>query len=189
MNKVVWRRTFVRWLPWAVGLTVVAGMVYSVAQQNLRMGANDPQVQMAQDAAHAIANGASPESLVSYDKVDPLISLSPFVTIYHQDKVLASNMKLNETTPIPPIGVFQYVTQHGENRLTWQPQPNVRIAAVIIKVNGATENEFVLAGRSLQETEKRINDLNIQVGILWIISLLTTLGTVGVGEWLLASKS
>jgi hypothetical protein len=190
MNKVAWLRiTFVHWLPWAIGLTVVSGMVYLVAQQNLRMGANDPQVQIAQDAAIALANGVLPESLVSSNKVDPSISLSPFVIIYHQDNVLASNMMLNETTPVPPIGVFQYATEHGENRLTWQPQPGVRIAAVITKVNGSTDNEFVLAGRSLRETEKRINDLNIQTGILWIIGLFATLGAVGFGEWIIWHKA
>ena len=69
-----------------------------------------------------------------------------------------------------PAGVLDYVKANGEDRITFQPQPGVRIAAVIVPVSGAKPG-FVLAGRSLREVENRIDQLNLQV----IAALLTTL--------------
>jgi len=42
------------WVPLAVVATVMAGMVYGVAQQVLRQSANDPQIQLAGDVADAL---------------------------------------------------------------------------------------------------------------------------------------
>ena len=51
-----------------------------------------------------------------------------------------------------------------------QPEAGVRIAAVIVPVSGAKPG-FVLAGRSLRETENRID----QFGLLVVAALLATL--------------
>jgi hypothetical protein len=45
--------TFLRWLPLAVAITILAGLVYATVQQSLRQGANDPQIQLAEDTAAA----------------------------------------------------------------------------------------------------------------------------------------
>lgn len=38
----------------ALAITVASGLVYGVVQQDLRLTANDPQIQMAEDAADIV---------------------------------------------------------------------------------------------------------------------------------------
>jgi hypothetical protein len=45
------RRSFAIFLPLAVLATCLAGLIYAVIQEDLRTGANDPQQQLAEDAA------------------------------------------------------------------------------------------------------------------------------------------
>ena len=45
------------WLPLAVLTFAFCGLVYLAVQQDLRIGANDPQIQMAEDIASAITGG------------------------------------------------------------------------------------------------------------------------------------
>ena len=42
-----------KWLPLAIATAGLCALVYLTEQQSLRMGANDPQIQMAEDAAAA----------------------------------------------------------------------------------------------------------------------------------------
>jgi len=56
-----------RLVPWfgaAVLLVVIFGTVYTVVQQSQRIGANYPQVQLAEDAAASLDKGANPNDLV-----------------------------------------------------------------------------------------------------------------------------
>lgn len=48
------------WLPMAVVITVLAGLVYLNIQQAYRLGADDPQIQMAEDGASALAAAEAP---------------------------------------------------------------------------------------------------------------------------------
>ena len=42
------------WVPLTIGTTLLCGLVYLATQQSIRQGANDPQIQMAEDAAAAL---------------------------------------------------------------------------------------------------------------------------------------
>lgn len=53
-------------------------------------------------------------------------------------------------------------------------EPGVRSAAVVVSVSGG-QGGFVLAGRSLREVEKRVDQLTQQVGAAWLASMLVTL--------------
>jgi hypothetical protein len=48
-----------QWLPIVVVITALSGLVYVAVQQALRQDANDPQIQMAQDAAETLARGGA----------------------------------------------------------------------------------------------------------------------------------
>ncbi|MFZ2804370.1 MAG: hypothetical protein WA001_04040 [Patescibacteria group bacterium] len=151
-------------------------MVYIVVQQGLRQSANDPQIQLAEDAATAIEQGKQPSDFLPTQTIDIATSLAPFVTVYDdngQPVVTSGNLK--EAPPTLPAGVLDYVKAHGEDRITWQPQPGVRIAAVITRVTSGLPG-YVLAGRSLREVETRESELNIATGVAllacWIVSLL-----------------
>jgi hypothetical protein len=67
-----------------------------------------------------------------------------------QGEAVASSGALHGQIPSLPAGVLDYVRENSEDRVTWQPEAGVRIAAVIVRFEGV-ESGFVLAGRSLRE--------------------------------------
>jgi hypothetical protein len=175
-----------RWLPLAVVITAMSGLVYVAVQQALRLDANDPQIQMAEDAAEALARGGTVASVLPADQVDLARSLAPFVIVLDDAGApLASSGQLHGQIPAVPAGVFEYVRRHGEDRITWQPEPGVRIATVVVGHTG-TKPGFVLAGRSLRETEKRENLVEMLAGTAWIITLFGSLVVVVGCEFLLS---
>lgn len=163
-----------RWLPFAAVSTIICALVLVAVQQNLRLSANDPQIQMAEDAAAAIGAGEPVPNPPPQASVEISSSLAPFLAFYDDEgKVLATNAKLGNLLPTLPAGVFAYVRAHGEDRVTWQPKRGVRIAAVITRYQGTTSG-FILAGRSLREVEARVNKLSMIVAAAWLAALISS---------------
>ena len=176
------------WLPLAVAITGVCGLVYVTSQQMLRMGANEPQVQIAQDWAAALEKGSSPDSIGAGGKVDIAASLSTFVAVYDDaGKMLATSGLLHGADPVLPAGVFDYTRRNGEDRVTWQPEPGVRVAAVVEHFGGARPG-FVVAGRSLRESERRDGQMMLISAAAWLATLAATLVTVAAVQILLAEQ-
>ena len=143
----------------AIVVSGLAGLLYVTVQQVVRSAADDPQIQMAEDAATALNNGEQMQSIVPVGKVDIATSLALYMIIFDiNGKPVVSSAQLNGQVPTIPPGVFDAVRQHGEDRITWQPQPGVRSAVVVVQFHGSGGG-FVLAGRSLREVEKREDDL------------------------------
>ena len=162
--------------------TGLALALYAIPQQVLRNGANDPQIQLATDTAVRLEDGAGAADAVPVGNVDMARSLAPFVIAYDdQGRPLASQARLNGGVPVPPAGIFDYVRQHGEERVSWQPVlggvRGVRVAAVVERVNGAHPG-FVLAGRSLREVEAREEQVKQMAGLTWLGML--TLIAIGI---------
>jgi hypothetical protein len=162
--------------------TGVALAFYAIPQHVLRSGLNDPQIQMANDLAVRLAQGVAPAQAVpAAQPIDMSRSLAPFVIIYDdQERPLASQAELNGAVPAPPPGVFDYVREHGEERLSWQPvlgRGGVRIAAVVDRVGGPHPG-FVLAGRNMREVETRIGEVQTMAGLTW----LGMLGLIAIGS-------
>jgi len=159
-----------QFLPFAFLATVTCGLVYLSIQQNIREGANDSQIQIAEDTGAKLALSQTPQ--INFDeKVDPSVSLAPFVITYDEGgKVIDSNAQINGETPTIPKGVLDFAKTKGEDRFTWQTKEGVRIAAVVSYYKGVTPG-FVLAGRSLREVEVREDQLMWEVFSLWIFSL------------------
>jgi len=170
-------KLFRTWLPLAVAVIALSGLVYVSVQQDLRMGANDPQIQIAEDGATAIAAGTTSKAFVAtFPTIDMGKSLAPFVIVVDDSgEVAYSSATLNGTTPVPPQGVLDYAKQYGENRLTWEPAPNVRIAAVVTRIDSEKHAGWVIAGRSLREVEVREDQLMKQIETALIITLIGTL--------------
>ena len=93
-------------------------------------------------------------------------------------------MTLDGQTPELPAGVLDSTKQAGENRVTWQPTANVRIAAVIVPY----KDGFVLAGRNLREVEVREAQVSLYAGLTWVLALVATLIVIAFGEIFLAEK-
>jgi hypothetical protein len=159
------------WLPLAVVILGLGGLAYLLVQQTMRQGLNDPQVQMAEDGAAALAAGVDPASLVPAAPVEVDQSLAPFLIVYDDaGNVLAASARLHGATPPLPEGVLNTTRSNGEDRVTWQPETGVRIAAVVARYEGSQPG-FVLAGRNMREVERRID----QVGQFTILALAATL--------------
>lgn len=168
-------RILENWLPLAVAITILAGLAYGMMQQDLRITANDPQIQMAEDTAALLASGKDPQSLVPADKVDMARSLAPYLIVFDATgRSLAASVQLDGQTPLPPDGVFAYAKERGQNRFTWQPRPGVRSAAVLVSYGGARPG-FMLAGRSLREVEKREDQILALAVSGWTVALAASL--------------
>ena len=167
---------FRRWLPLAFLATICAGLVYVTVQQDMRQGANDPQIQMAEDAAAALAAGKSPEEVVHSDNLVLIeSSLAPFIAVYDDSgKPIISSGFLHGVQPTPPAGVFDTARARPDYRVTWQPEPSVR-QAVVLKHYSGPRPGFVLASRSLREVENREEKLTLQVAGTWVVALVGTL--------------
>ncbi len=166
------RRAFLLFLPLAVAITAMSGLAYLVGQQGLRSGANDPQVQLAEDAAARLDAGEAPAAVVSTGPVTDIArSLAPFLVVYDEAGAsLASDGQLEGKPPTVPKGVLDAARSNGINAVTWQPKPGIRMATVTVPWNGGT----VTAGRSLRVVEQRVDTLGQLVGLAWIVTLVAT---------------
>lgn len=156
---------------------LISGLLLVIAQQMLRMGANDPQIQMAEDAGAKLSDGAG-LSVLPASLVDVSHSLAPFLIVYDDSgAIVGSSAMLKEQTPALPSGVPEFVRAHGQDRITWQLASGVRIAAVIERFV-VPSSGFVLAGRSLREVEKRES---IVQGLVLAGPGVTLVGTLIIG--------
>jgi hypothetical protein len=176
------RRALAFFVPAAVLATALCGLVYVEVQQSLRSGANDPQYQMATDAAAQLDEGATSASVVGSGRVvDLATSLAPFVIVFDRNKsILATNATLDGTRPAPPHGVLDAARPSDPNVVTWQPRTGVRIATVTVTWTGGT----VLAGRSLQQVEMRETNAEFIAGLFWLASLVALLAACVAAAWL-----
>jgi len=166
------RRIILRWLQLAGLATALCLLVYVVAQQIGRHTANDPQIQMARDAAILLESGSTPESVLPAAHVDMSRSLAPFLIVLDDGgKVLAASATLRGAQRSVPDGVLTSVRDDGEERVTWQPEAGVRIASVVVGYAGSPGG-FVVAGRSLQETEERVLQFQHLILLAWALILV-----------------
>lgn len=156
MKKILWIWLFV------VGLLVLLfGTIYASLHYVIRSNANEPQIQIANDTAWKVANQAKQNGVaqpLSGEKIDVKNNLAPFVIVYNKDKqVYDSTGLINNQVPNLPPGVLDNTKEGEPHIFTWQPEDDVRIAAVTVSAGNAG---YVLAGRSLYFAEQTIGMLN-----------------------------
>lgn len=161
-------------MPWLVGIVllfVVFGSIYAVTQQAQRNDADYPQTQIAKDTAAALNNGDTPVALVN-GNVNLKSSLAPFVIIYDKkgNSVMSSGI-LNNKVPKAPLGILTAAKGNDYHTVTWEPQKDVRIAAVTV----AAKDYYVLSGRSLKEVEKN-ETKTLQLALIGCIVSLMLFG-------------
>jgi hypothetical protein len=172
------------WVPLALGIGATTLLVYLAVQQSHRTRADDPQIQMAEDAAASLGVGRLAASYDVAEKVDVAASLSPWLVVYDENvRPVAWSGQLDGLPPVLPRGVYEHVRSAGEARVTWQPRPGVRMATVVTRVSGKRPG-FVAAGRSLRETEKRVAALTTVCGLAVAVTLLVTLVASLLLAWL-----
>ena len=185
----VLKAIFRAWLPLAVAITGVCGLAYLTSQQMLRQGANDPQLQIAQEWAARLSQGAGTDAISNSGVVDIGSAPTTFVAAYDDaGKLVTSTARLHGATPGLPPGVLEYARSHGENRVTWQPEPGVRIALVVEHYGGVAPG-FVAAGRSLRETERRDGQMMLLGLAAWLATLSASWAAVAAAQILLRDRT
>lgn len=154
----------------ALGVAGVAG----VALQALAQPANHPQAEMAQSAVAKLNSGASPAAVLPNGQVDIARSTDPYLIVLDgRRSVLASSASLDGQVVLPPAGVFDYVTAHGEDRVTWTPADGVRSWIVVDSFRGG----YVVAGRSPGDGEA-----GAYLAIFWAgLAAIGLAGALGLG--------
>jgi hypothetical protein len=180
-DEVIRRPIFFHAVTLGFILTLMGGASALTFQQMLRRGADQPQLQMVQHYASELAAGRQPEQVLPVGHIDLQQSLEPFATFYNDHGVpIASTGTLNQAIPVPPPGVFEHVRSHGSERVTWQPQPGVRIASVIQRIEGPNPG-YLLAGRSLRIVEQQESLFWRMVFIAWFVLVALLIA----GAWFL----
>ena len=176
------RRALPLWILLSGLVTVAAFAAYILVQHQIRSAANHPQVEMAREAAGRLNAGANPQSVVNGAPVDIASSSDTYLIVVDSNgAVLASSAQLDGRAVIPPSGVFAYVRDHGEDRISWQPAAGIRSAIVVDSFRGG----YVVAGRSLTSTEQAESALGLWAIFGWAgavllaggLALLVTRGT------------
>ncbi len=158
----------------AVLLTLLFGTMYGCGHYILRQSADDPQIQLSEDAAQKLEISAEAAQPLTNGSIDVATSLAPYVVLYSTDgQPISGNGYLDSMLPALPLGVLTTADEKGQNRITWQPRPGLRQALVITK---AGAKGFAVSGRSLRETENRISQLSGFIIFGWIVSLLLLAG-------------
>jgi hypothetical protein len=173
-------------LPSVVVLTVASGLLFVGLQQDLRQGADYPQIQLAEDLARHLDTRPDPSGLALGPSVDLATSLAPFEAVYDSTgRVIATNGTLDGTPPQPPIGVLDTARSAGVDRVTWQPRAGLRFALYAVRWSGGS----VVAGRSLRIVEERVNQLQALIAIGWFVGLVLLAGVSIVAARLLRSDT
>ena len=166
---------FISLIPYVTAMVISSlclGVLYVAVQQNFRSNANDPQVQLATDIRNSLELGVSLEKWLP-DSVDMATSLAPFVTLYDKkQRPVQSTGLLEGKSPLLPKGIFDFVSRAGEERVSWQPRRNIRMAMIVMAVKSPTVG-FVAVGRSLKEVEVRESNLLNIVFLGWVFVLGT----------------
>ncbi|MFI5205430.1 MAG: hypothetical protein ACHQVK_00670 [Candidatus Paceibacterales bacterium] len=166
-------------IPLAVLITGLSGLVYWVVQQDIRIGSYEPQIQMSEDAAARISAGEDPVKVVPTDSVEITKSVAPYVIVFDENgKVLATDARLNGKAPTVPQGVLDYAKVHNQDRVSWQPMSGVRSAIIVTKFSNSKISGTVVSGRSLREPEKRVEMLGLQVLLAWSATIFATFAAV-----------
>lgn len=171
------KNIFVLWLIVMFLVTFTCSLVYLVAQQSLRLGANELPAQLAIETSIKLQNGQSVKDAVPTEKVDISKSLNAFVMVYDNNKSLIATSGIKDNNdPVYPKGVLDSVDLKSESRITWQPVVGLRFSTVAIKYS----NGYIVAGRSLSETEKLIAKLGELVFMAWLACTVFSAFALGV---------
>src|SRR6476469_5923317 len=82
-------------------VSFLSGLVYITGQQILRQSANDPQIQMAEDAAAALASGKLIQDILPAGTVAMQSSLAPYLMVFDETgHLLGASVQLDGTAPV-----------------------------------------------------------------------------------------
>jgi len=99
-----------------------------------------------------------------------------FTVLYDPSgRPLTGNATLHGALPQPPHGIFDVIRTRGEDKVTWQPNPGIRVA---LTGRPLPNGGFVLAGQSLIPSEARTARLDRILRWMWLFAMLACLALV-----------
>lgn len=163
-----------RFIPLAGLALSVFVVIYIAGQQIYRMNADDPQIQMVEDAARFLNRGGKPSELLSQTaRVDLTSSLLPFVAIYDSTgKIIGTNAFFDDVPISIPATVITSAKEGVQNRVTWQSKNGPRVALVVGRFTQGPVYGYVAVGRSLRDVEDRISNLGKICFVGFMLSLV-----------------
>lgn len=168
-----------RWLPLAFIISVVFAGIYITIQQIIRQSYNWPQISAVNELSYTLAHNQSIDQLMNrYTAPAPIDrSDSVFAIVYDvSGKVVKSGAKLDDKTPdIVKDVLFNSDEAPSYHMVTWAPKPEVRIAAVVQKVNVGDTVRYVLAGRNLNQPEQMTEYLLLLCVFGWAVGIFGSL--------------
>lgn len=155
-------------------ISIVFVTICYTARGVMRQSANDPQVEVTDQVASIIRQGAPLDQIISAaEQVDLGDSQALFVMIFDKDKKLVGTSATLNGQPISiPDEAFDRAKAGSDYRFTREPQQGSRFALVVKAVD---DSGYVVAGRSLAEMEKRATNLYQPLWIGWVLSVLAAL--------------
>jgi len=82
---------------------------------------------------------------------------------------IGGNAVLHGAFPQPPIGIFNEIRSHGNDEVTWRPEPGIRLA---LSGRPMPNGGFVVTGQSLAPSEARTARLNRLLRWMWLFAML-----------------
>jgi len=165
------RSLIIIWVTIIFLVTFSSLLTYIVAQQVIRLGADNLPATLASETSIKLEKGQNPADSVSDETIDILKSLEAFVMIFDKDKnLIATSAMMGNEKPSYPTGVLDFVEKAGENRVTWQPVSGLpresthRFATVALK----SGDYYIVAGRSLMEPERLIGVIEKLILAAWV---------------------
>lgn len=163
------------YVPIAIVITFLSGLIFVCIQQTIRLGANDQPLELAQNLASGLATKNALPTDFPVGKSDISKSLTPvFMVFDSRKKMIGTTAKLNNKPAQFPTGVLDKAKEEGLNMVTWQPQKGVRLASVSVYFKEKSEG-YVVVARSLVQTERLEDMLQTLVGIGWLVTLFAFL--------------
>lgn len=153
--------------------TIFVSICYA-AKGVLRQQANDPQVEVTDQVANIIRQGAPLDVIISgAEQVDLSKSGALFVMIYDKDKNLVGSSAVLNGQPLSlPVEALDKAKGFNDYRFDWEVSEYVKAAAVVKAVD---EIGYVVAAKSLAEYENRANTLSQPLWIGWAVSIILAL--------------
>jgi hypothetical protein len=172
MQKI-FLRSVVSFLPFAVCITLLSGLIYFSSQQVIRLSANEMPSLSVDTALARISIGQQLNTILPNIPIELSKPFGFFFSAYNEQKVLTIAQTTVRSAPVSvPSGVLDYAKSHGKDRVTWQPETGIRLAIVV--VYEPRTNTYLVAGRDLTDYEHRIETLGLQILLGWGITIIAT---------------
>lgn len=168
------KTALITWLPFAVGITLIAGAAYFFAPHYAGATSSGPLSRLAVRVASELDGGKQVVDVLSSTVPQDITSATdPYVVVLDQKgNVIASSAKFQGKPLVIPPGMFTFVSDQGWDGAEWQPAPGVRQDLSIRKY----QSGYVVVGRKAASANDSDPGVRRLVVALWGAGLVAAFG-------------